>query len=88
MPSLQPLRETTSFRLGRGGPSVLVGPFLLISPQDPCKHLEGAVICLLGVIFPARSPTLKSLIPEGHFNSRGRRVHLLLNARLASRSLD
>lgn len=41
-----------------------------------------------GVIFPAGSPTLKNLIPEGHFNSHGRRVHLLLNARPASRSPD
>lgn len=87
MPSLQPLRDTT-FRPGRGGPTVPLGPFLLVSHKDPCKHLGGGVICLLGVIFPAGSPTLKSLIPEGHFNSRGRRVHLLLNAGLTSRSPD
>lgn len=41
-----------------------------------------------GVIFPAGSPTLKNLTPEGHFNSRGRRVHLLLNTQLASPSPD
>lgn len=87
MPSLQPLRETT-FRSGRGGPTVPLDSILLVSHKDPCKHLGGGVICLQGVIFPAGSPTLKSLIPEGHFNSRGRRVHLLLNAGLASRSPD
>lgn len=56
--------------------------------QVPGKHLGGGVICLHGVIFLVGSPTLQSLIPEGHFNSRGRRVHLLLNAGLASRSPD
>ncbi|ELW66444.1 hypothetical protein TREES_T100002869 [Tupaia chinensis] len=58
------------------------------TPIDPCAHLAGGVVCLPGVIFPVESPTLKSLIPEGHFNSLGRRVHLLLNAGLASRSPD
>lgn len=88
-PPLQPLRDT-SFRSERGGPTVLSGPLpSYFSPQpDPAYILGEGVICLWGVIFPAGSPTLKNLIPEGHFNSRGRRVHLLLNARLASRSPD
>lgn len=74
-----------SVRMG-GRTSDPTGALSSLPLQDPGKRLGGRVICLHGVIFPVGSPTLQSLIPEGHFNSRGRRVHLLLNAGLASPS--
>lgn len=90
-PPLQPLRDT-SFRSGRGGPRVLLGPLLsYLSPTPPAPAYifgEGHLLLGAGVIFPAGSPTLKNLTPEGHFNSRGRRVHLMLNTQLASPSPD
>lgn len=88
MPSLQPLRDNIiSLRQGRThGPS---WPLLSSLPSRPLQTPWGEGSSAFGgSFFPTRSPTPKSLAPEGHFNSLGRRVHLLLNAGLASRSPD
>lgn len=89
-PPLQPLRDT-SFRSERGGPTVLSGPLpSYLSPHpDPCIHIGGRGHLSLGGHFSSREPHPEKPHPRGPFyNSRGRRVHLLLNARLASRSPD
>ena len=82
-------RHIIPLREGRTHGPLRPPSFLSLPSPRPLHTYSGrGSSAFWGVIFPAGSPTLKNLIPEGHFNPRGRRVHLLLNARLASRSPD
>lgn len=64
----------------RGGSRSHWAPPFFSQSKIPVSILgQEGVICFLGIICLPESRALKSLIPKGHFNSRGRLVHLLLN---------
>lgn len=77
---LQSPRASASLYPERGGPwSSWAPPFSSQSKILVSILGQEGVICFLGFICLPGSRTLKSLIPKGHFNSRGYLVHLLLN---------